>query len=278
MSRGGHSGGGGGGSRGGHSSGGSFGGGGYHGGGYHGGPPPHHGGPHYFGGPYHHPYRYHGPMFFFFGRPVYGRGGMVGAVLLLLVCIAIGLGLTIIGASMQTISANDYGQTVGTVVKNDYNYSVEDGDYYYFTTYRYTVNSTTYTQKSEIGWDEPADIGTTETIYYLKSNPQIVTDLDPEEGQSSGKVVLIFVGLIFGVGGLICLIVCISKYRKNKKNSESSEEQTVSQTTASTSEPFTEYSSSSYSLNDNRKVCEYCGTILRTGETKCPGCGARIKK
>lgn len=107
---------------------------------------------------------------------------------------------------------------------------------------------------SSEGWEFSEIEGKTATIYYLKSNPNQITELSP----SNNKGILLLFGLIFTGAGVLVIAV---KLKRKDKTEEVSDENTSIVT------HFT-----------NEKVtCYYCGTKVLNEKTSCPNCGVGIK-
>ena len=143
------------------------------------------------------------------------------------------------------ILANKYCETTGYVVKNEVGF--ED---YYYTTYTYTVNGTEYQSRSEVGWEFPEN-DPTALIYYLKSNPDIITDENPKD---EGMISYLIVGLVIIAVSTGLLITAIKKH-KNLAIKIKKEE-----------------------LANTPITCPYCRTVLSSNVDKCPNCGANNRK
>ena len=120
---------------------------------------------------------------------------------------------------------------------------------WYYTTYKYEVDGKEYRNRSEEGWEFPEEVGKIVEIYYLKSNPNVITEKRPG---SLGGIGLLLVGLIFvGAGGL--LILGIKQSNKLKNGNENK---------------------SAYSQPKAESRCQYCGAKIGDDENSCSKCGA----
>ena len=88
---------------------------------------------------------------------------------------------------------------------------------WYYTTYEYNVDGEKYINESDEGWEFPETVGKTVTIYYLKDDPNFITELNP--GLDTAGTIIIIISLIL-VGSGIGLIVLYNKKKHNGNTSE----------------------------------------------------------
>lgn len=126
---------------------------------------------------------------------------------------------------------------------------------YYYTLYDYTVDGKFYDNvRSNQGWQFAEDVGKTVTIYYLKSDPNEISEENPVD-LTAGFIMIGF-GLVFGGMGAIPMVLSIKEIKAGKGKSSGSEE-----TTPTTPE-------------DPNKKCPYCGAKYSKNSSTCPKCGA----
>ena len=221
-----------------------------------------------------------------YGYPSYrayskASSGIYTALILAFICLIIG-GM-FLGFGVQAINqANEYSDAIyATCVSNDPEYSYEDQKPFYYTTYSYTVNGRTYQSKSQIGWDEPEEIGKSVEIRYLKSDPTYIIEneyyLEEIDGGSSKYIMLAIgiIALVVVVGSIIFAIVSASKAKKaeaalDKEVLASNAQQSNSNGSAQSGEVF----DMNEFKKDATKKCEYCGSTYSAKLDKCPNCGA----
>lgn len=76
---------------------------------------------------------------------------------------------------------------------------------------------------------------------------------------------LIIFSIIFVII-LVVVIINIVKFSKRKKNLSHFEKEII------------EKAREELNIDKEERVCEYCGTELKEHETKCPSCGAKVRK
>lgn len=140
--------------------------------------------------------------------------------------------------------------------------SNQERNSWYYTTYEYEVDGIEYVNESDEGWEFPETVGKTVTIYYLKDNPDFITELNP--GLEGGDFVFVITGLAFVVTGVVLIVL----YNKKKKLQNQGQE-----TENSTSEGIGEQQNQSQSSNMVR--CIYCGCRYDGTKSECPSCGAK---
>ena len=140
-----------------------------------------------------------------------------------------------------------YDSVLGTCISN------RDRDGWYYTTYSYTVDGYNYVNESIEGWELEETIGKTVTIYYLKDNPNVITENKPE-GAGTGIVVLVFSLVFLGAG--VLLIVTGVKQIKKEKNKK------VAEVNVGTEKV------------EEKIRCLYCGSKYDSKLSSCPKCGA----
>ena len=165
-------------------------------------------------------------------------------------------GIAIIAAGLAGyINAAKYSTTYGTAIEN----TVSHG--WNYTTYNYEVKGVEYTNMSQEGWEFPETTGKTVRLYYLKSNPNYITEKKPYTTED-GPIIIIF-GSVFGGVGLVALVISINSKRKSKKQPTAPVEVAAEVTLVR--------------QLDNKVVCPYCGTKYNKDLTSCPNCGASNK-
>ncbi|MBE7074521.1 MAG: hypothetical protein E7376_00855 [Clostridiales bacterium] len=158
----------------------------------------------------------------------------------------------IIGAISSISIKDDYSEVVGQCVENTYS------DGWYYSTYQYTIEGVNYENTSEEGWEYPEIIGKQVVIFYLISNPNIITEKDPV-GNIPATIIAAIV--LFALGGFV-LYLAIKQYKKNKevKNIQEKKDFQVG-------------------LNIPKDIeCRYCGGNYKENLNTCPHCGAAKNK
>ncbi len=227
---------------------------------------------------------YHVPMAFnFFACPSYKRyssatsktiGLIVGVIILAIIA-------TICAVTYVGAINSDYKVISGTCVSNDYHRDLKEPyDYkqYYFSTYRYTVNGTTYQTESRVGWEKEEDIGKTVEICYNIDDP---TDILEKEGADNldvkyndgKKTKLIIAVALYAVAAILLISAIVNSVKSRKIRSELDNEvqaqmatETASavaaDTTTHSNDVFgNEFSKSSAKTKTFRR-CEYCGSRI----------------
>ncbi len=185
-------------------------------------------------------------------RHYHGGGGssivgiVVGAIFVL-----VGLFVMFSGLS-SCASTNKYATVDAECIKNEY----VSG--WYYTTYEYSVDGVDYTNRSNEGWELPETVGKVVTIYYLKSDPNEITEENPNDNGEGGVVV--FAGLICAGLGALPLVLCIKELKKKKENSANPEND------SSTIQPTIK--------EETHNKCPYCGSKYKKTSDSCPKCGA----
>ena len=175
-----------------------------------------------------------------------GTGGPGTFIFMAIIFIFFGLMALGFGIGMFA-EAGRYASVKATCVKN------EEVHGWYYTTYEYKVDGTEYENRSNEGWEFPEDVGAVVTIYYLKSDPNEITEERP--GNIGAGIGLTVFSLIFiGAGGLL-----ISQAVKRKGNigTQSNNETTTN------NEKIETYNK-----------CPYCGSKYNKSSDSCPKCGA----
>jgi hypothetical protein len=135
--------------------------------------------------------------------------------------------------------------TLGTCLSNEKMHG------WYYTTYSYQVDGTPYVSRSNEGWEFPEDENAEVTIYYLKSDPNEITEERP--GSIAGGIGLfVFASIFVGAG---VLLLKTAKKAKGKV-SESLNSSPVEAKT------------------DSKIKCAYCGSKYDSNLNSCPKCGA----
>ncbi|MBQ8615221.1 MAG: hypothetical protein IJ415_01475 [Clostridia bacterium] len=158
----------------------------------------------------------------------------------------------VFGGFGQLFSSFNYSTVKAECVKN------EKSGVWYYTTYDYTVDGKDYTNRSMEGWEFPEDIGKVVTIYYLKSDPNVIYEENPESKSEAG--IMIFAGLICAGMGSIPLFVCIKEIKRNKSTPSTSSDSEIP-----------EYQQPK---EEQTNKCPYCGARYKKSSDSCPKCGA----
>lgn len=221
-----------------------------------------------------------------YGYPSYrayskASSGIYTALILAFICLIIG-GM-FLGFGVKAINqANEYSDAIyATCVSNEYEYSYPDSDFFYYSTYSYTVNGRQYEAKSKIGWVMQEEIGKRVEIRYLKSDPTYIIEneyyLEEIDGGNSKYIMLAIgiIALVVVVGSIIFAIVSASKAKKaeaalDKEVLASNAQQSNSNGSAQSGEVF----DMNEFKKDATKKCEYCGSTYSAKLDKCPNCGA----
>ena len=173
---------------------------------------------------------------------------------LLVGIISIFIGLAFLAATISNFSIyNSYAAVEGTAIDNTY---VNGWNY---TTYTYTVDGTEYENRSQEGWEFPEIDGAKVIIYYLKEDPNVITENAPPS-LTSCIVVAIIPVVLFTTSTL--LFIKFAKLKKKEKLEEKN-----SQTLTNTN------------LYDKEEdvICKYCESKFAKSLNKCPHCGASRK-
>lgn len=152
------------------------------------------------------------------------------------ICWIVFLGLLFIAVGIsELIKCNSYSAINGVMVDNDL---IED---LYYSSYEYVVDGKEYYSRSSEGWNEPKDIGKVFRIYYLKDNPNVITD----ENLSESDWIIEFAIGFFCLGIAVFLIVRVVKLKGqfNKAETTTQEKTLV--------------------------ICEYCGGTMNANDLKC---------
>lgn len=156
-----------------------------------------------------------------------------------IVLIIIGLFPLSIGIS-GFIRNGAYAKTTGTCIDNTYSMG------WYYTTYVYTVDGIDYINRSNEGWEFEEVIGKSVKIYYLKSDPNEITELLPTD--TAQNLIIFFIGVAFITPAIIMIVITLKKKDKDKLE-ELEPEQKV-------------------------KICQYCGSKFTDDDISCRNCGA----
>ena len=161
-----------------------------------------------------------------------------------------------------------YVKTKGVATDYSYNYP------YYYTTYDFVVDGTTYSVESKAGWTKLEHMeGKAYTqenintyylnkeyeIYYKKTNVYEVYEVESKADMPSTNAIYIFFAVIFGIVTLIVFSCGIYKY-------ELDPEYEVKQREAEKNKPV-----------DGKRRCQYCNSLIDEKTEKCPNCGASQK-
>ena len=166
---------------------------------------------------------------------------ILGYILFLIV------GLAFAGVGIWLLcSAYAWAPTTGTCVLN------EQTGIWHYSTYEYTVDGQYNRERSEEGWEFPEEIGDNVTIYYLKSNPEKITENAPD---STGGWLMTSFGLVFAVIGVGAML---SQGKKKTSSREVAQSQPVAQEAP----------------KSQKRRCSYCGASYGGEKRNCPKCGA----
>lgn len=186
------------------------------------------------------------------GRGYYGHRshGRLNSLILPIIFLTIFATMFTFAGIMLLQGTLKYDSTKGVAVSNRYS-----GTWHY-TTYEYTVDGKDYVRESEEGWELPEEIGKTVTIYYLKDNPESITEKEPTPIFAGILVLVVGVGVAVGV---VFMIKSEIDRRKKRKAEETSGADTSQQSSATASKTVT---------------CPYCGTRHSKNSPSCPSCGS----
>ena len=188
------------------------------------------------------------------GNSYYSEGGsspknkLPMAVFMCIICCFISIVFIFLGCNVLS-EASLYSEVLATSVDN-----TKSGSYYY-TTYEYIVDGRFYRNKSQEGWEFPEIKGKNVVIYYLESNPNVISEENPAD---LGLGILVIVcGLGFAAGGIISLVVTIVKKKKATANDvvDGGKKEALS------------------SIEEESR-CPYCGAKYSSSLGSCPKCGA----
>lgn len=182
-----------------------------------------------------------------------GSGGVIVPLIVGIIFMLVG-SFTVVMGIVQCFGGIGYSTVNARCVRNDY----IDG--WYYTTYEYTVDGIDYTNRSQEGWERPEEnIGGIIEIYYLKEDPNIITEKDP--GNIGESIAIVIFGVIFAGLGSLPVIITI----KQLKQARSNHGDPISISSTNTSAPQT-------------KRCAYCGSQYSASSSNCPHCGANRNK
>ena len=157
------------------------------------------------------------------------------------------LGLAFVGVGIWLLcGAYAWAPTSGTCVLNE-----QTGKWYY-STYEYVVDGQDYRERSDEGWEFPEEIDEVVTIYYLKSNPEKITENAPQTG--AGWAFAAFGAVFAGLG--VAITIQQSK-RKNRTELDDKSEPSIQETP-----------------KPQKRKCSYCGATYSQDKKNCPKCGA----
>ena len=163
----------------------------------------------------------------------------MAVIFIMFALMALGFGINMIA------EANRYDSVLAKCVDNEKTHG------WYYTTYQYTVDGNFYENRSMEGWEFPEDINAVVEIYYLKSDPNCITEERP--GSIGGGIGLILFAAAFGGAGALLIRTAVKS--KNKVQS-SSEGTTVEEKV------------------ETHNKCPYCGGKYNKSSDSCPKCGA----
>ena len=182
------------------------------------------------------------------------QGVSAGKIVALVFLIIIGAISLIIGSGKLIVNSR-WDSVQATCVSNSYKY------HYYYTTYTYKVDGINYENESNTGWDLKEEVGAIVEIYYLKSNPNEIDELLPND--PTGATTATVLGSIFVALGILLLVLEIRKNKK-KKNGELANNKNLTENKL-----------------DDKLVCSYCGSKFYKRKhgniDNCPNCGANLK-
>ncbi|MBQ3502297.1 MAG: zinc ribbon domain-containing protein [Clostridia bacterium] len=187
------------------------------------------------------------------GRRYYSDGGSAGSnsfipVIIFFIIFAI----CTLATGISTIAeASKYSTVNGVAISN------RDSGVWYYTTYEYTIDGTEYVNESDVGWEIAEDEGKIVKLYYLKDDPNFITEEKPAD--MMGGVACLIISSAF-IAGIVIFIRLEIKNRKKLKEGELVE---VEQTSSKSS--------------DDKIKCPYCGTKYDKNDSSCPNCGASNK-
>jgi len=179
-----------------------------------------------------------------------GTGSFISGVVAGGFLVFLGIIALIFGFTSLVETQKDYESTYATVVSN----VIDDG--WYYTTYDYFVKGEYYRNKSQEGWEFPAEKGETVLIYYQTSNPNIITEEIPNK---SSPTPFLVIGGAFTIIGAIVILSSVHNKKRTKQIAQSD--------TTISNEP----------VKQEKVYCSYCGAEIPEGSNKCLNCGAPKK-
>lgn len=171
--------------------------------------------------------------------------------------------LTILSIILSVCAVSiSFGKVMGTVEKV-YSRKIFNETYYY-TSYEYVVDSQTYYAESQTGWTMLPDpihiyMGSQYELYYKKSNPYIIYEIEDKENLPTLKPVFLAFAFILGITTICILVIGVGKYQLNP-------EWVQAQKIAEDKEKM-----------QGKKRCDYCASIMDENLNKCTSCGAPLK-
>ncbi len=170
--------------------------------------------------------------------------------------------LTVVFIIMAIFSVDiTYGKVTGTV--ESYDLIPRMGENYYFTSYHYVVKDKEYSAESQSGWSklpesEETYIGSEYELYYKRTDPYIIYEIEDRANLPTAVVLYVFVAMFMLTFGLMCTKYGIWKTVENpqwQKQQEAIKEKNEL---------------------GGKSRCKYCGTIANANDKKCPSCGASL--
>lgn len=163
----------------------------------------------------------------------------MAVIFIMFALMGLGFGINMIA------EANRYDSVLAKCVDNEKTHG------WYYTTYQYTVDGNFYENRSMEGWEFPEDINAVVEIYYLKSDPNCITEERP--GSIGGGIGLILFAAAFGGVGALLIRTAVKSKNKLKSSSEGT--------------PVEE-------KEETHIRCPYCGSGYDKKLSSCPKCGA----
>ena len=170
---------------------------------------------------------YHVPVAFnFFVCPSFSRYSSATSKTLgmIIALIIVAIIASVLAGSYAMALNSEYKVVSGTCINNSYHRDPKepyDNKLYYFSTYRYTINGTTYETESRVGWEKPETIGKSVKICYNIKSPTDILEkegadnLDVKYNDGSRSNLYLSIGLY--VVAAIILISAITNIIKTKK-------------------------------------------------------------
>ena len=151
-----------------------------------------------------------------------------------------------------------YGTVMGRAVSYDTYYSY--GDTYYYTSYEYTIKGETYSAESQLGWTNLYPMGRDYELYYSRSNPYEIYEIEGKADLPTGSYGFIFFAVIVGVVFIVIATTGVKKQVVDEAATEAYKREQENK------------------VPEGKERCKYCKTVSDSTEIKCPSCGAPLSK
>ena len=151
-----------------------------------------------------------------------------------------------------------YGTVMGKAVSYDEYYSF--GETYYYTSYEYTVDGKEYSAESQLGWTNLYPMGYEYELYYSRSNPYEIYEVEGKSDLPNGQYGFVFFAIVVGVVLIVIAITGVKKYVVDEAATQAYQKE------------------QEMKLPEGKTRCKYCGSVSEETESKCPSCGAPLSK